>query len=270
MSFYGSVYYQATQAFAKILLKNSGIENIKFYTGDLENSSIESASRNGAFYVDAGNRWIQIVPDTDGFTIWHNKPREGDDLVFTQGFRVEENPLVTDSVVELKSGDYLEVPMFFIDEAGHIVPGKTEAVYYRMPVLEIETDIDTLTERMDTAEDDITTLEANMKTTLQNDSDNQKNIMDHYAEMKESFGNLKNITTNGSSMESVIGNFQLIRNAESDNTLTMTQHMINNFGILDEVRLKLNETIANQESIYADLVKRVGVLEDTVRNLTTT
>jgi hypothetical protein len=63
---------------------------------------------------------------------------------------VEESPLVTDKIVELNSGDYLEVPLFYIDEAGHMIPGKTESIYYRMPVLEIETDISSLKDRMDT------------------------------------------------------------------------------------------------------------------------
>lgn len=267
MSFYGSVYYQATQAFAKILLKNSGINNANFYNGKLENNSIESASRSGAFYVDSGNYWIQIAPDVDGFSIWHNKPRDDDNLIFTQSFRVEESPLVTDKIVELNSGDYLEVPLFYIDEAGHMIPGKTESIYYRMPVLEIETDIDSLKDRMDTNDKAIETLQGDAGSALQGVKSNADLIKNTAKTMENSFGNLKNITTDGDSMEKVIGNFQIIRNAEQESTLTMTQYLINKMTILDEVGSKLNTTIQNQENIYADLVKRVGALEDQVRTL---
>jgi hypothetical protein len=48
----------------------------------------------------------------------------------------------------------------------------------------------------------------------------------------------------------------------------MTQYLMNKMTILDEVGSKLNTTIQNQENIYADLVKRVGALEDQVRALT--
>ena len=268
MSFYGSVYYQATQAFAKILLKNSGISNANFYNGKLENNSIESASRNGAFYVDSGNYWIQIAPDVDGFSIWHNKPRDDDNLIFTQGFRVEESPLVTDKIVELNSGDYLEVPLFYIDEAGHMIPGKTESIYYRMPVLEIETDISSLKDRMDTNDKAIEKLKEDSNKALQGVEGNSDLIENTIKTMGESFGNLKGITTNADSMEKVIGNFQIIRNTEQEPNLTMTQYLMNKMTILDEVGSKLNTTIQNQENIYADLVKRVGALEDQVRALT--
>lgn len=86
--------------------------------------------------------------------------------------------------------------------------------------------------------------------------------------MEESFGNLKGITTNGDSMEKVIGNFQIIRNTEQEPNLTVTQYLMNKMTILDEIGSKLNTTIQNQENIYADLVKRVGALEDQVRALT--
>ena len=85
--------------------------------------------------------------------------------------------------------------------------------------------------------------------------------------MEKSFGNLKGITTSGDSMEKVIGNFQIIRNTEQEPNLTMTQYLMNKMTTLDEVGSKLNTTIQNQENIYADLVKRVGALEDQVRAL---
>jgi hypothetical protein len=86
--------------------------------------------------------------------------------------------------------------------------------------------------------------------------------------MEGSFGNLKGITTDGDSIEKVIGNFQIIRNTEQEPNLTVTQYLMNKMTVLDEVESKLNTTIRNQENIYADLVKRVGALEDQVKALT--
>jgi hypothetical protein len=37
MSFYGSIYYQATDAIAKIIIKNSGLNNKGFLTKELPN-----------------------------------------------------------------------------------------------------------------------------------------------------------------------------------------------------------------------------------------
>jgi hypothetical protein len=41
----------------------------------------------------------------------------------------------------LVSGDYFKVPVIRYDNAGHILPPTGEATYYRMPVIDIISDI---------------------------------------------------------------------------------------------------------------------------------
>lgn len=270
MSFYGSIYYQATQAFAKILLKNSGIDNLNFYTGNLDNSSIESGSRNGAFYVDNGNRWIQIVPDTDGFSIWHNTPRDGEGLSFTQGMRVNNNIPSLDNVTSLESGDILEIPLLYYDEAGHLSPAKSGCVYYKMPVIQIESDIDTLTNKVAENEKNIDALQKNVNTLTTDVSGHGKSIEQLNTDLKESVGDLRSITQQEDSIANVIGYFQDLRNIEQNEVLTISDILVSQKNSITSLDTSLNETIKNQETIFADLVKRVGALEDAVKNLTTT
>jgi hypothetical protein len=78
MSFYGNSYYYTAESFARIVLKNSGLNihkkpDINF---DSEAIYLDAGRREGGLGVESGNQWIGLsVNDSgEGFKIWHNKP----------------------------------------------------------------------------------------------------------------------------------------------------------------------------------------------------
>jgi tetrahydromethanopterin S-methyltransferase subunit B len=67
----------------------------------------------------------------------------------------------------LASGDYFKVPIIRYDDAGHILPASQEAVYYRMPVIDIISDIDNLEDAVDKLENISEEMDESIKTNAQ-------------------------------------------------------------------------------------------------------
>lgn len=142
MSFYGNMTSQLSQAFSRFLFKNNGKDKQDFQEG--EDKVLDASHSSASVTFDSGNRWIQIQGGDDGCKIWHGAPATNeDDLTLVSGFIQTEKPPEPSHLTQLNSGDYLQVPLLFYDDAGH-VSTTGEAVYYRLPVIAIESDIETV------------------------------------------------------------------------------------------------------------------------------
>lgn len=148
MSFYGNMTSQLTQAFSRFLFRNNGKDRQDFQEG--EDKVLDASHSSASVTFDSGNRWIQIQGDSDGCKIWHGAPATSEeDLTLVSGFIQTEKPPEPSQLTQLNSGDYLQVPLLFYDNAGH-VSTTGEAVYYRLPVIAIESDIENVKTQVST------------------------------------------------------------------------------------------------------------------------
>lgn len=121
MGFYGNSYYYTAETFARIVLHNAGLNKTNFPTFSSSKIDIEAQHRDAGLDVTTGNRWIGLVPETQGFSIFHNKPNDSA-KTFIQPFSIMSSaPNDKGKVVKtLDFGKYLNVPQIYYDEAGHI------------------------------------------------------------------------------------------------------------------------------------------------------
>lgn len=151
MSFYGSIYYQATNAIAKIMIKNSGAD-IKTEATDLEDVEIDADGRAGVLVLDSGNRWIQLKGDDEANTcqIYHNKADKNANN-FMRMINIGEDG--SDTVIDVAKGVTFTVPLIHYDDAGHLVNNGLYTTY-TMPKIEIQSSVDGLTLRVEKLEED--------------------------------------------------------------------------------------------------------------------
>lgn len=256
MSFYGSIYYQVAQSFAKILFKNSGWDSKQFLSNKPVNGSVEADSRTGVFGIDSGNRWIQIQPDNEGCKIWHSAPSLTSPTVI-QGIEKSESPPAPSSVTELASGDYFKVPVIRYDDAGHILPASQEAVYYRMPVIDIVSDINNLEDAVDKLENTSGEMDKSIKTNAQNIN----LLKDQANTLEDTLGDFRLVTDDDSdTICEVIGNMDVFRTLLEDEDVTLSQ-----------AHLNLKDYVENQVGTLAasiqGLVQTTGLLSENIKTL---
>lgn len=144
MSFYGNSYQYLAETFARIILKNSGIDNSEFTTlssKELGPLNISATEVDSGLTIDSGNKWITLKPIykeenplvPHGFEIWHSAPLNEGTLIKAVP---EASSTVTDAIdqetIKLNFEDYLRLPVITYDEAGHSMP--TEETYnIRLP-----------------------------------------------------------------------------------------------------------------------------------------
>lgn len=159
MSFYGSMSSQLSNAFSRLLLRNNGKNNLDFVQEDIDDKILDAVDSSASVTLDSGNRWIQIQGGDDGCKIWHNAP-DSENLTIVSGFIKSDEPPTPTHVTQLNSGDCLQVPVLQYDAAGHISPNG-QAVYYKLPVIAIESDITDLKNQV--ADTNNTVLQQNSK-----------------------------------------------------------------------------------------------------------
>ena len=149
MSFYGSIYYQAAEAFAQFFVKNTGITNSNFITPNaLDELLIEADGRKGRFYFDSGNQWIQLSgdPNTNVGKIWHGRPDpNGKNFISLMNSVDGDNPVINDNatILDLTQDIFLATPKVYYDDAGHIIDGN-EIEYFKIPQIAIQSSFDLL------------------------------------------------------------------------------------------------------------------------------
>ena len=133
MSFYGGIFNQISNAFERIGIKNSGKNNNNFIaTG--EDFEIKADGREGEFFLDTGNQWIQLQGNViDNFCkIYHSSPSQNflsTNTIFTNTTGVPaEKSLIT---VDLATDTYLKVNNIKYDKAGHISNFEDSYLYFK-------------------------------------------------------------------------------------------------------------------------------------------
>ena len=141
MSFYGNRYVYKPESFAKIVLKNSGINRYLTSPNDdfqvLPKDStvwIDAESRSDGIGIQSGNHWIKLAHAGDAMQIWHNSPATDSSLKFVPQMDMETNKPsgVGDIVTQLNFDNYLSVPIIRYDIAGHVVD-TNNVLYFKMP-----------------------------------------------------------------------------------------------------------------------------------------
>lgn len=150
MSFYGNILYELTNAFAEIVVKNSGRNSSTTISPSSENVEVPAIGLGGRFILDSGNKWIGLVGDGESqlCKIYHNGI---DSTNTTYSFTTLGNPDSATNVVELTPGDYLSGEQVYYDEAGHVTG--SERVVYKLPISETEAELIELQEKMATLEE---------------------------------------------------------------------------------------------------------------------
>lgn len=190
MSFYGNMTSQLSQAFSRFLFRNNGKDRQDFQEGTDE--ILDATHSSASVTFDSGNRWIQIQGGDDGCKIWHGAPAtDENDLTLVSGFTQTEAPPEPSHMTQLNSGDYLQVPLLFYDNAGH-VSTTGEAVYYRLPVIAIESDIEDVKKQVGNMQ---TTVEGqNKKITM---AENKVSTLSSQVEsLKKEVGEVTTVTGN--------------------------------------------------------------------------
>ena len=173
-SFYGSRYYQATDAFAKILIKNSGLNKKTFPTESLPSEIIIGADgRTGELHLDTGNRWIKFKGNNNEnkCTIYHDKADSSADTfinVINKDNKIPDldnngNTVIKDGevILDVTDGVRFTVPLIYYDEAGHLsIPenGQQLTQSFVIPKIATAQEIDALKDRMTNIEEQMSTV----------------------------------------------------------------------------------------------------------------
>ena len=263
MSFYGSIYYQVAQSFAKILFKNSGLNKLTFLSNP-SNGELEADSRTGVFTIDSGNRWIQINPNGEGCQIWHAAPADKN-LSVVQGMeKVDNQPASPSHITELSSGDYFKVPLIYYDDAGHIAPSDSQADYYRMPVIDIVGDISDLQKDVAEIQEDNTKQQEKIE---KNESD-ILSAGNRIKTVENRIGEFGTVTQNADvNISNIIGNVDSFRVLLEDDTMTLTQAHLNLKSATENNIEELQSSIQGLLSTLDTLNKYIQTLEGRIEEL---
>lgn len=148
MSFYGSVYYQIANAFARIVIENASLTKTDFPEEDSidEEVTLDATSRLGSVQLQAGNRWIQFTTDAlnNVCTIWHSAPDSNATTLAPPIVKIEDpsEPIIN-GATELEAGSVFQVPLLRYDTAGHLIPTK-EVQNFILPKTDFQSDLDTI------------------------------------------------------------------------------------------------------------------------------
>lgn len=190
MSFYGNVFYELTNAFSSIIVKNSGKSSKSFITANSNPVEVTSVGLGGKFNLDTGNKWIQMKGNFDDKSckIYHAKSDSSDTSHSAAAFTALEES--NDAATELTPGGYFKTTTFNYDDAGHVT--SVSPTYYRLPLSETEKDLESLKERMDNIEDS---------------DEEQNNQLTGFTEsLGETNTAVDNATNRVSTLESTVGN----------------------------------------------------------------
>lgn len=164
MGFYGNVFYQLTNAFGKLGIKNDGLTKEQFPSEVSNEKTISAIGLESSVEMNTGNKWIKLDSDPEEatITIYHAPIDETtEDKLKINAFKVEDGV----GAVELQPGMCVATPVFSYDKAGHII-GVDSFDYFKLPFTdfeanleEIQTNISNLQKNDNKQDDAITTLD---------------------------------------------------------------------------------------------------------------
>ena len=233
MSFYGNVFYELTNAFATIAIKNSG-KSLKSFISPGQDTELPAAGLEGKVSIDTGNKWINLQgsPEELMFKVYHSKKDENDKSNNVEP--VEIPAAAPDNAVELKPGDYLQINKFFYDDAGHVTTSGTSD-YYRLPISDTDKDMSDLQERMDNLEKD------------------QSDVIDAFEQLE---AQVKDNDTQLIDLEKVVGKQPSLSSDSSVNIIDV-------IGNVDGLNASIVETIGDMSYLNKDsIVDAIGNMDE--------
>lgn len=279
MSFYGSLYYQAGEAFAKILLDNFGPKNKDVSFKDVtENSEILAKSRKGDLTLRSGNRWLSLDGEIGNnvCTIRHSAPDDSEENLKTyimpiqkaeapaEGIPVNEMPL-TDDI-------YFTSPAIYYDEAGHVIP-TGNVTYFRIPKIAIQASIDEIAAGLQNVE---TAMEA-QQTQLNDTTSTAENARTRIEVLEDSVG-YQSLLGTDESITKLIGNVQEMRgtiDASGQNglgTTSLANYLAQAYTLIDKLdsttgtlgisNTNINNNLATLQAKLNELESRIDALEN--------
>lgn len=230
MSFYGNILYELTNAFAEIVVKNSGRNSSTTISPSSENVEVPAIGLGGRFILDSGNKWIGLAGDGESqlCKIYHSGI---DSTNTTHSFTTLGNPNSATGAVELAPGDYLSGEQVYYDEAGHVTG--SERVVYKLPISETEAELIELQEKM--AE-----LEANEDTQNKSIEGNTTGLADLKSAYDSTMGTVQKdldavedlvgnkiyMTTGNTSITQAIGSLESVQDLSPGNTNSISSALL--------------------------------------------
>lgn len=233
MSFYGNVFYELTNAFATIAIKNSG-KSLKSFISPGQDTELPAAGLEGKVSIDTGNKWINLQgsPEELMFKVYHSKKDENDKSNNVES--IETPAAAPNNAVELKPGDYLQINKFFYDDAGHVTTSGVSD-YYRLPISDTDKDMADLQERMDALKKD------------------QSDITDAFEQLEVQ---VKDNDTQLIDLEKVVGKQSSLSSDSSVN-------IIDAIGNVDSLNASIVETIGDVDYLNKDsIVDAIGNMDE--------
>lgn len=246
MSFYGNVLYELTNAFAKIIVKNSGRNSSTTISSSSENIEVPAIGLGGRFILDSGNKWIGLSGDSKSqlCKIYHNGL---DAMNQTYSFTTLGNPDSATDVIELIPGDYLSGEQVYYDEAGHVTG--SNKIVYKLPISETEAELIELQKQMATIEANDKTQDTNINTntnglaTLKSTYDStMKTVQKDLDTVEALVGNKIYMTTGNTSITQAIGSLEDIQAISVGNTNSVSTSLT-----------YLNNEIAKRDNTISDI-----------------
>lgn len=139
MSFYGSVFYELSNAFASFLIKST--------TSDTEGTKITAMGKEDILYMSPANEWIELLADDSKheISVKHALTSKNRTAKETISSSKEQNKPA--NTTQLDDGDTFSIPIIKYDQAGHIIDA-SEKKHFTLPVNQLEIDVDSLQDRM--------------------------------------------------------------------------------------------------------------------------
>lgn len=252
MSFYGNVIYELADAFASVIVKNSGKGNKAFAASSQDATEVAAAGLGGKATLDTGNQWVGLTADTDNqvIKVWHSEPDESSTNGPIAAVTKVSAPAADN--VDLSSGDYIQISQATYDDAGHINGQKVATL--KMPVSKTEENISDLQNRMAEIEESqteqITRIDAvaeefgDMKDTQESLNSRIKENTDGITAINsDTIGNMKYVSGYGTTIATLMG-ADLYGHLKSLNT-----NDISIKGGLTAINSTANEAVSTANSI---------------------
>ena len=282
MGFYGSVFYELSNAFASFLIKST--------SSDTEGTKITAMGKEDILYMSPANEWIELLADDSKheISVKHtltSKNRTAKETIYSSN---EQNKPA--NTTQLDDGDTFSIPIIKYDQAGHVIDA-SEKKYFTLPVNQLEIDVDSLQDRMSKIEateesqnkaiedaqesfeellalnlgelaarvDETEIITQSVKdhpdrmVAVEEICENVKDLPDRVVELEEkaeTFGNISEITENeNATFASIIGNF--------DNTIG-TEKATDICSYVAEISGRLNgtNTAMNNQALATELILR--------------
>lgn len=168
MSFYGNVTYYLSNAFNKIIYRNTNSKNSK--TGSTESKTgpgtpsyeyaLSPRSRNDETILETGNKWIVFgdpkkTVGNNQIQIFHQIVQDNEADVnpapFTRKITTTPNPQegqppIPEKTTPIEWGYVIGIPSITYDNAGHIV--KSDVTKFQMPTPQSEEDLNDIKKRL--------------------------------------------------------------------------------------------------------------------------